>query len=215
MHFDEPVLAGVTTVAFDVGETLVDERRYWATLADRAGIPAHVVWAALGATIESGVDHREVWGRLGVSAPDPAGVAYARADLYPDAASALTTIRRTGRRVVIAGNQPAEMSSWGFLDALEVDLVATSGAWGVRKPELRFFERLLELVDEEPARVAYVGDRLDLDVAPAQAAGLFAVHLRRGPWGLLRRRVPADHPDLTIDSLTELCSHLGAGQPGR
>ena len=41
-------------VVFDVGETLVDEERWWRELAERAGLQPHVVWAALGVTIERG-----------------------------------------------------------------------------------------------------------------------------------------------------------------
>ncbi|MGH9098837.1 MAG: HAD hydrolase-like protein, partial [Acidimicrobiales bacterium] len=37
-------------------------------------------------------------------------------------------------------------------------------------------------------QVAYVGDRLDNDVLPAKAAGMFAVFIRRGPWGHLHAR---------------------------
>ena len=129
-------------------------------------------------------------------------------DLYPDAARALAAIRAGGRRVVLAGNQPAVMSSWAFLEAIEVDAVATSEGWGVRKPEPEFFERLVELAGGEPRSIAYVGDRLDYDVAPARAAGLLAVHLRRGPWGLLQRATPESGPHLTVDSLDELCDVL-------
>ena len=32
-----------------------------------------------------------------------------------------------------------------------------------------------------PSEIAYVGDRVDFDVLPAAAAGMFTVHLRRGP----------------------------------
>jgi FMN phosphatase YigB (HAD superfamily) len=38
----------------------------------------------------------------------------------------------------------------------------------------------------QAGEVAYVGDRADNDVLPAAAAGLFAVHVRRGPWGRLQ-----------------------------
>ena len=38
-----------------------------------------------------------------------------------------------------------------------------------------------------PYEVAYVGDRVDTDVLPAAAAGLVAVHVRRGPWGRVQR----------------------------
>jgi FMN phosphatase YigB (HAD superfamily) len=50
--------------------------------------------------------------------------------------------------------------------------------------------------------VAYVGDRVDNDVAPARAAGLVAVHLRRGPWAYLQHG--AEQADLRIESLAEL-----------
>ena len=58
-----------------------------------------------------------------------------------------------------------------------------------------------------PAEVAYVGDRVDNDVRPALAAGLVAVHLRRGPWGLLQRT-----PDgaIAIDALAELPAALAS-----
>jgi len=197
-------IAAVTVMAFDVGETLVDERRYWAELAERAGLAADVVWAALGSTIARGVEHGNVWHDLGVLPPSTTGVSYEAADLYPDAAAALAAIRASGRKVVLAGNQPAEMSTWTFLEALEYDALATSGSWGVRKPAAEFFARLVDLVGEEPGRVAYVGDRLDYDVAPAKAAGLVTVHLRRGPWGLTQRAAPGAEPHLVVDSLAEL-----------
>jgi FMN phosphatase YigB (HAD superfamily) len=59
-------------------------------------------------------------------------------------------------------------------------------------------------VDEcgvEPARIAYVGDRVDNDVLPARAAGLTAVHIRRGPWGLLHDTPPGAR---AIHGLAEL-----------
>jgi FMN phosphatase YigB (HAD superfamily) len=42
----------LSAVFFDVGETLVDEERWWRDLAERSGLQPHVVWAALGVTIE-------------------------------------------------------------------------------------------------------------------------------------------------------------------
>ena len=44
----------VRAVFFDVGETLVDEERYWRENAAAAGLRPHVLWAALGKTIERG-----------------------------------------------------------------------------------------------------------------------------------------------------------------
>ena len=56
-------------VFFDVGETLVDEERWWRMLAERSGLQPHVVWAALGVTIERGEEHNELWRHLGVQRP--------------------------------------------------------------------------------------------------------------------------------------------------
>jgi FMN phosphatase YigB (HAD superfamily) len=60
-----------------------------------------------------------------------------------------------------------------------------------------------------PSRVAYVGDRIDNDVAPAVTAGMRAVWIRRGPWGVIQE-APADvHPALVVASLDELVERIG------
>jgi len=61
----------IRCVVFDIGETLVDESRMWALMADRAGVPRFTVMGMLGAVIERGEDHRAVWPLLGVPAPAP------------------------------------------------------------------------------------------------------------------------------------------------
>jgi FMN phosphatase YigB (HAD superfamily) len=54
----------------------------------------------------------------------------------------------------------------------------------------------------DPGEIAYVGDRVDFDVLPARAAGMVAVHIRRGPWGYLQAGRERAH--VRIDSLGEL-----------
>ena len=61
-------VVALKAVVFDVGETLVDEERWWRRLADRDGLQPHVVWAALGVTIERGEEHSELWRHLGIDA---------------------------------------------------------------------------------------------------------------------------------------------------
>ena len=51
----------VRAVVFDVGETLVDETRVWGQWADWLGVPRLTFFAALGAIIERGGSHREVF----------------------------------------------------------------------------------------------------------------------------------------------------------
>jgi FMN phosphatase YigB (HAD superfamily) len=55
--------------------------------------------------------------------------------------------------------------------------------------------------------LAYVGDRVDNDVAPALAAGFVAVHVRRGPWGRLQQ---APDDALVVDSLAQLPDALAS-----
>jgi hypothetical protein len=60
-------------VFFDVGETLVDEERWWRELTERAGLQPHVVWAALGVTNERGEEQDALWGHLGIGRPTGGG----------------------------------------------------------------------------------------------------------------------------------------------
>jgi FMN phosphatase YigB (HAD superfamily) len=197
----------IRAVFFDVGETLVDEERIWREVAHAAGVGPHVVWAALGKTIERGEEHGELWSHLGVERP--AGVwerfVYAPEDMYPDALPCLERVRSCGMLVGIAGNQSHAMEEWARSAVLPADVITSSAGLGVSKPDLRFFEHLVDLADVPPGEVAYVGDRADNDVRPALATGLVAFHLRRGPWGRLQETPPGAIP---IASLAELPSHL-------
>jgi len=199
-------------VFFDVGETLVDEERYWRAAARAVDLGPHVVWAALGKTIERGEEHWELWRHLGIERPAAwEELVYSMDDLYPDALDCLERLRSCGLIVGIAGNQGAALEEWARSAALPVDIVAGSASLGVRKPDLRFFSRLAALAHAElPTEVAYVGDRVDNDVLPALEAGLVALHLRRGPWGRMQR-TPAGA--IAIESLAEVPSRLGCQPP--
>jgi HAD superfamily hydrolase (TIGR01662 family) len=194
-------------VFFDVGETLVDEERYWREVSRIARVQPHVVWAALGKTIERGEEHWALWAHLGVTRPAADGVVYSEDDLYPDARPALAEVRARGVLVGVAGNQTPAMEEWARSVGLPVDLVTSSASLGVRKPDSAFFERLVSLAGATPDEVAYVGDRVDNDVLPALRAGLVAFHLRRGPWGRLQQ-TPLGA--VAIDSLLDVPAHLGA-----
>ena len=195
---------------FDVGETLVDEERWWRELAERSGLQPHVVWAALGVTIARGEEHDALWGHLGIQRPDRwwDGLTYSADDLYQDAVDCLERVRGFGLRVGIVGNQTEAMERWARDAALPADVIASSASLGVRKPDPRFFERLVELVGARPGEVAYVGDRVDNDVLPAAAAGLVAIHVRRGPWGRLQPTPP--EAALGLDDLASLPQALAS-----
>lgn len=190
----------IRAVFFDVGETLVNEARMWGELAARMGVEAHVIWAAVGAVVERGEPHWRAWERIGVERPEGGG--FDAADLYDDAEPCLRRLRDGGYFVGLAGNVGRPLEPFVERFGLDVDFAAASHTMGAEKPSPRFFELLLETVDAEPGEVAYVGDRVDNDVVPAAAAGMVAVHIRRGPWGYLQSG--AELAALRIRSLDEL-----------
>lgn len=205
------------TVFFDLGETLIDETRYWSAWADWLGVPRFTFFAVLGAVIARGEEHRNAFETLrpGIDLAHEAAerervgnpAVFERADLYPDVMPCLKALRGAGYRLGVAGNQPShEMIA--RLD-LPVDIVGSSAAWGVRKPDPEFFRRMIDAAGRPAGRVAYVGDRVDHDVVPAADAGMFAVFLRRGPWGHLHAtRRDIGRARLHIHSLDELSSAL-------
>ena len=157
-------------VVFDVGETLFDETGIWERAAATAQTPAFTVMGILGGLAARGEHHGKVWELLGVERPisnfEPSELALRSRDL----------------RVGAVGNTPEAVEE--FLRP-HVDFVGSSACWGVEKPDQAFFRRVVEEAGIDPTEIAYVGDRVDNDVEPALAAGMVAVHLRRGPWGYL------------------------------
>jgi FMN phosphatase YigB (HAD superfamily) len=196
-------------VFFDVGETIVDEERYWREVAGAVGLGPHVVWAALGVTIARGEEHLDLWRHLGLERPGAwDDVVYSADDLYPDAVGCLEAVRAMGLRVGLAGNQNAGLEAWARTAGLPVDIVTGSASLGVRKPDPAFFASLVRLADCAATEVAYVGDRADNDVRPAAAAGLVSVHVRRGPWGRLQETPP--EATLVVDDLASLPEALAS-----
>jgi HAD superfamily hydrolase (TIGR01549 family) len=202
-------------VVLDVGETIIDESRIWATWADELGIPRMTFMSAFGAIvareqqyqhileyfpIEDWRVHRAVVeGRLGGFRPE---------DLYPDVLPSLALLRERGYRLAIIGNQPPQRTAELRALGVDAEVMAMSDEMGFAKPDPGFFaETLRRLGGPDPATVAYVGDRIDNDVRPSSAAGMRAVWLRRGPWGIIPRQEPPE-ADLIIDSLTELVQRL-------
>jgi FMN phosphatase YigB (HAD superfamily) len=187
----------VRTVVFDVGETLFDETGLWERAADAAGVPRFTLFGVLGGLAARGERHSRAWEILGV---EPRHTARFEADeLYPDARPTLDELRGRGYVLGAVGNTPAGIEP--LLREL-VDFVGSSERWAVEKPSRAFFARLVQEARCEPREIAYVGDRVDNDVDPALAAGLVAVHIRRGPWGYLQEGRGRAH--LRIDSLAEL-----------
>lgn len=212
------LLGVIETIVFDVGETITRDDRYWALWADWLAVPRHTLSALVGAVVARGLDNSEAL-RLAQPGIDieseraareasGAGEAIEESDVYGDVRPALAGLRQLGIRIVIAGNQTSRAAE--LLRALDLpaDLIATSGEWGVAKPQREFFQRVVDAAQAAPHETVYVGDHPANDVFPAKEAGLRVAHIRRGPWGHLWADDPAvvAAADWRIDSLLELTS---------
>jgi HAD superfamily hydrolase (TIGR01662 family) len=202
-------------VCLDVGETLIDETRVWSIWADVLGIPQLTFMAAFGAVVARGGEHSGVFPLVGIEdwrahlpAVQAAYGSFRASDLYPDALPALAALRACGYRLAIIANQPAERTAELRALGVDAEVMVMSDEIGVAKPSPAFYTRALELMgDPTPGDVAYVGDRPDNDVRPAAAAGMRAVWIRRGPWGIIEPEPPPEAA-LSVASLTELVAQV-------
>lgn len=126
-------------------------------------------------------------------------------NLYADARPCLSALRSQGLRVGLAGNQTARAESILRSLQFDVDVIGTSDGWGVEKPSIDFFERVVVEAGCAADEVLYVGDRLDNDIRPAQEAGIQTALIRRGPWGfILDRPETVQRCLFQLDSLEQL-----------
>jgi N-acetyl-D-muramate 6-phosphate phosphatase len=216
----------IRSVVFDVGETLVDDTREWGAWADWIGVPRHTFSAVLGAVTAAGRNNVETFQyfRPGFDVSQQrqrreevgCGEQIDESDLYPDVRPALSALQKLGLWVGIAGNQTVRAAELLRRLQLPVECIATSGEWGVAKPDPRFFARVIDMASGRPEEIVYVGDHRDHDIVPAKAAGLRAVLVRRGPWGYLWAEDPilAGLMDARVNTLTELVVLIEQGYDG-
>ena len=210
----------VRAVVFDVGETLVNETTEYQTWADWLGVPRHTFSAMFGAVVARGEDYRQVFQifrpgfdlateqqrRADAGKPESFG----DSDLYPDARRCLVALKEQGYLVGIAGNQTARagaiLRSLGFA----ADFIKTSDDWQAEKPRPEFFDAVIAECGLPADQIAYVGDRMDNDIAPALAAGLVTVFVRRGPWGYQSSDDASSAAHLRVANLDEIADRLAA-----
>ena len=211
-------MARIAAVAFDVGETLIDETRIWTRWADRLGVTRFSLLGVLGATAALDRPYTDAFAivrpDLDVSAElvrwqrdDPDGLRenFDADDLYGDVRPCFAALHAAGVQVVVAGNQPRQARAAVEAMDLGADAILISDEIGVEKPSTAFFDAIVAVAGVEPGRIIYVGDRLDNDVRPARRAGMRTVLLRRGPWGYLHAARPeASLADAVADSLVDV-----------
>lgn len=206
----------VRAVVFDVGETIMSDATFWGLWADWVQVPRHTLSGLVGAVTALGKDNVEAlklvkpgFDLVEERAKREAsghGEQINEADLYPDTRPALQTLREQGIWVGIAGNQTERAGELLAALDLPTDAIATSGAWGVAKPDPKFFTRVAAWAPAQPGEIVYVGDHRDNDIIPAKRRGLRTAHVRRGTLGYLQADDPAlkAAADWQIDTLLEL-----------
>jgi HAD superfamily hydrolase (TIGR01509 family) len=222
-------------VLFDVGYTLLDETprltpalewlAEWLTarglpttpkrlralyleacLAPRQGVGGLLAQTAMaaGATPEQAKEQRRALPWDAVVMPP-----------YPDALDALRLLTSAGIRVGVLANQPAsalqDLEKAGLVPL--IDRVWLSAVVGLEKPDPAFFRLALQRWDLPAARVAYVGDRPDNDVAPARALGMYAVRVRLGPHANQPENGPDERADHDARTLSDAARWLLGWRP--
>lgn len=195
--------AGLTAAAARLSE-LAGEPVDRATLrAERGRLAAAPEWHSRPPAEIRDESFRRILVAAGVTAGDAVadvGETYSRerdaaVRVYPDAEQALDALRALGLTLVAASNGSMDLEALGLAHYFALTQFAPQA--GVAKPDPRFFSQAMERAGASPGRALAVGDRLDNDYAPAQAAGLHAV--------LIDRDGAVTDPDvLRVGALTEL-----------
>jgi HAD superfamily hydrolase (TIGR01549 family) len=221
-----PILADrskLAAVCIDMGSVVVDERLTWArwqslavqhlrknghlvsrpelraalrtAMLNRAPFVSRQAIAGLGADPEHAT---AIWSQI-TNRDRPLE--------YADAALARLAARH---RLVMVANQG--LHARGLLEAAGLDRHFTtlllSDEIKIAKPDERIFRMALDALKLEPAQVAMLGDRLDLDIEPSRSLGMLAIRIRRGPFASQEPRREEERPHLVFNSLTNAARWL-------
>lgn len=201
---DERIRAALAADGFAVDDASYERACRWAVDSFASDTYAAIVWRLAG---QDAAAARRVYARMRSSRGEYVF------ELREGVPALLRELRDRGLLLGLAANQPR--ATVARLDALRIGHFfahrEVSGVHGFAKPDVRLFLRCCEDLGVSPEECVVVGDRVDNDVVPARAAGLIAVHLRRGPWGVLQARWPeAAQAHLALDGLAGLPDALDA-----
>jgi putative hydrolase of the HAD superfamily len=86
----------------------------------------------------------------------------------------------------------------------------TQDDFDITKPDPRFYERITAACGVSPGECVLVGDRIDKDVVPAKMLGMRTVRIRTGVHRNQEPRIPAEVPDVELDSVVGLAEAIDA-----
>ncbi len=193
---------------FDIGSTLVDERkanehRLRDAIAG-TGISYEQAYARAVELAENHIAHPFKCLGLPLTPWHSEDEA-----LYPWTAECLRMLHERYKTGVIANQIPGtaeRMRAYGI--SLYLDIIVASAEENVEKPDIRIFERALARAGCPPQSAVMIGDRLDNDIVPAKRLGMKTVWVRQGFGGMAPPRSEEETPDCTVRDLRELCAIL-------
>jgi putative hydrolase of the HAD superfamily len=126
-----------------------------------------------------------------------------------DALPTLQTLRRQGYHLGLISNAADDQDVQKLVDKAQIrpffDRILTSAAVGIRKPNPRIFQIMLDTWGLPAQRVAMVGDTLGADILGARNAGIFSIWItRRADSPANRAHAETIIPDAKVSILSEL-----------
>lgn len=129
--------------------------------------------------------------------------------LEPDALPTLEKLKDQGYRLGMISNAEDDADVQTLVDNSGIrpyfDIIVTSAAEGIRKPNPEIFRKLLRFWELKSNQVVMVGDSLGADILGAINAGIYSIWLtRRADTAANRAHLDTIQPDATVDSLGEI-----------
>ncbi len=208
---ERSMFTNIDWLFFDIGSTLVNERRAYEhrfrELAQAAGVSFEKVYeTALGFYRQNQKGDLETAKLLGVSLTP-----WHTEDeiLYQEAVDCLSRLHRNYRIGVIANQPPGtaeRLKGYGILKYIA--LVVASGEEGVEKPDKRIFEIALQKSRCLPQNTVMIGDRIDNDILPANLLGMHTIWIKQGLGRYWKFQNGRERPEAQINVLSEIVTLL-------
>jgi len=127
----------------------------------------------------------------------------------PDARTTLLQLKSAGYRMALISNASDDPNTQVLVDKLEAraffEVIISSAAVGVRKPNPRIFKLVLERMNLSPDAAVMVGDTLGADILGARNTGIFSIWIKRfANTPANRAHSGTIFPDEQIETLSEL-----------
>ncbi len=136
-----------------------------------------------------------------------------------DTLPALERLRQLGFRLGLVSNASDDEDVQTLVDKAQIrpyfDILVTSAAQGIRKPNPRIFQTALNRWNASPSQAVMVGDTLGADILGAKNAGIYSVWItRRAAKPGNQDHLDTIQPDASIANLNELLELLGGVNEG-